>query len=189
MSGSTTLAPGSSAVIADNPAKFKVGWPQFTGTLFDSTFSLLNTGEPLAIKNSAGEIEDSISYSSAQGAVGDGYSLHKNGSSFVAALPSPGEFGGALRYRPSTPKPLAPATDAKSQGETPIPAGEPSALHGETSEAIEYAPQSALPLWSYVLGVMAGIVLGATGVLYARVTNKRVVEETRTVAEEFEIIE
>lgn len=60
--GGTLLLPGSSAVIASNAARFLTEYTTYTGILFDSTFSLSNTGETVAIKNTAGVVEDSISY-------------------------------------------------------------------------------------------------------------------------------
>lgn len=47
--GSTTLASGSYAVISGNYEKFKEDNPSFSGTAFDSSFSLSNTGETLKI--------------------------------------------------------------------------------------------------------------------------------------------
>ena len=60
--GDPMLAPGASAVIADNAANFLIDQPGYTGVLFDSSFSLSNTGETLVLKNSKGEVEDSYSY-------------------------------------------------------------------------------------------------------------------------------
>src|SRR4051812_46838445 len=39
VSGGDALLPSSYTVIADNAEKFKADWPQFSGQLFDSTFS------------------------------------------------------------------------------------------------------------------------------------------------------
>lgn len=88
--GGDTLPPGGYAVIADDPATFLGDWPQFSGILFDSTFSLNNTGELLALKNGAGATVDEVTYSSSTGASGDGNSLNRSGGSFVVAAASPG---------------------------------------------------------------------------------------------------
>ncbi|TSC87173.1 MAG: S-layer-like protein array protein [Parcubacteria group bacterium Gr01-1014_8] len=90
--GTETLAPGEYAVIADNPAKFKNDWPSFSGILFDSSFSLNNAGEQLILRCCGKELsdKDSVTYSSEWGGAGDGASLAKSGSSFIAAQPSPG---------------------------------------------------------------------------------------------------
>lgn len=92
--GTTILAPGEVAVIAVTPAKFLLDWPQFTGKLFDSSFSLSNSGETLGIKNGADAEEDTATYASSMGAQGDGKSLGRSGSVFVAQTPSPGTSSG-----------------------------------------------------------------------------------------------
>lgn len=112
VSGTGVLQPGASAVIADDATKFKIDWPQFAGTLFDSSFSLSNTGEPLAIKDSALEVEDSVTYDSSQGAQGDGNSLQRSGAAFVAAAPTPGSHG--TTSTTPAPKEEEPATTTAS---------------------------------------------------------------------------
>ncbi len=106
--GESTLSPGSSAIIADNPVAFKTDWPQFSGLLFDSSFSLSNTGEVLAIKNSALEVEDSVSYAVDMGGAGDGNSLHREGGSFIVGAPNPG----------STSAPPPPLESSQGDGDT-----------------------------------------------------------------------
>lgn len=86
------LPAGAYAVIADNVEKFLADWPSFSGTFFDSLFSLSNTGEALALRNSELADSDAVTYSSDWGAQGDGKSLQKIGGGWVAALPTPG-FG------------------------------------------------------------------------------------------------
>lgn len=88
--GSTILAPGAVAIIASTPITFLADWPGFSGTLFDSSFSLSNTGETLGIKNGADGEEDTASYVSTMGAQGDGKSLGRSGTTFVPQTPSPG---------------------------------------------------------------------------------------------------
>src|SRR3989304_2670367 len=46
---SAIVPAGGFAVIALDPEKFSVDWPEFPGLVFDSTFSLSNTGEDLAL--------------------------------------------------------------------------------------------------------------------------------------------
>ncbi len=88
--GGAILSPGGYAVIADNPIKFLEDWPGYGGILFDSAFSLNNTGEFLAIRNADGETMSEVTYSGEWGAAGDGHSLQKSGNSFVQASPTPG---------------------------------------------------------------------------------------------------
>jgi hypothetical protein len=89
------LKSGEYAVIADNPEKFLIDWNQkfnraFTGLLFDSAFSLNNTGEPLAIIGADGQILNSFSYTSDLGAKGNGLSLQFTGEMWIEAEITPG---------------------------------------------------------------------------------------------------
>ncbi|MDP3735604.1 MAG: lamin tail domain-containing protein [bacterium] len=88
--GGSALAPGGYAVIADNATQFLGDHAGFSGVLFDSSFSLGNTGELLALRDGALADTDSVTYSSEWGAVGDGLSLQKSGGSWIAASPTPG---------------------------------------------------------------------------------------------------
>src|SRR3990167_6884392 len=70
--GDISLLQNGFAVIADNAEKFLLDWPGFSGMLFDSVFSLSNTGETLVLRNSELADVDSVTYSSEWGANGDG---------------------------------------------------------------------------------------------------------------------
>jgi hypothetical protein len=89
-SGASTLGPLSYAVIADTPVNFSIDNPNYSGILFDSIFSLSNTGEPLELRNSSGTIFDSVTYNSSMGANGDGNSLQKINNIWTASIPTPG---------------------------------------------------------------------------------------------------
>lgn len=94
-SGGETLASGAYAVVADNPVKFLEDWPAFSGLLFDSAFSLSNTGETLTLRCCGSELidKDSATYSSDSGAAGDGNTLARtsvSGSIFSASAATPG---------------------------------------------------------------------------------------------------
>lgn len=97
--GDVHVPSGAYAVIADNPAKFKADWPSYNGLLFDSAFSLSNTGETLILKCCKKELadKDSISYTDTMGAKGDGTSLSRSASTFVPTDPTPGAAPGAER--------------------------------------------------------------------------------------------
>ena len=88
--GGSMFSSGSYAVIADNATTFKSDWGSYSGLLFDSSFSLSNTGELLSIRNAEGVDVDSVTYNSDWGAAGDGNSLNANGSSWSPATPTPG---------------------------------------------------------------------------------------------------
>ena len=79
---------GYAIIVADN-IKFKIDWPNFSGNIFDSSFSLSNSGETLAIKN-ADLILDEYTYKSSSGGAGDGKSLQKINGVWVASIPTPG---------------------------------------------------------------------------------------------------
>lgn len=99
VSGTGVLQPGSAAIIADDTSKFLTDWPAYSGTLFDSSFSLSNTGESIAVKDGVLSVLDTVAYDPAWGAAGDGQTLTRSGSSFAPAAPSPGT------YAASTPSP------------------------------------------------------------------------------------
>jgi len=88
--GSAILSPNGYAIIADDPSKFLIDNPSFSGTIFDSAFSLSNSGENLAIKNNELLIIDEITYNSTQGANGNGQSLQKDNSTWRTGAPTPG---------------------------------------------------------------------------------------------------
>ena len=92
ISGNGVLLPGSSAIIADDPTKFKIDWPKYIGALFNSSFSLSNTGESFSLKDGALVTLDFVSYDPSLGAVGDGNTLQRRGSRFVSAAPTPGTY-------------------------------------------------------------------------------------------------
>lgn len=108
--GGDELPSGSYAIIADSPSKFMDDWPSYTGALFDSAFSLSNSGETIAIHTPAPEFRetDSIAFQSTWGAAGDGNTLQRTSTetnAFAAAAPTPGTGTLALipglHYTPS----------------------------------------------------------------------------------------
>jgi len=89
INGTWILENYSFAVIADNSDLFLQDNPSFNGTLFDSAFSLSNSNEIIAIKNSSLDFMDNVTYFSSFGASGDGNSLQFN-VTWIAANPTPG---------------------------------------------------------------------------------------------------
>ncbi|MDP6659896.1 MAG: lamin tail domain-containing protein [Candidatus Pacebacteria bacterium] len=89
--GGATLESGEYAVIVDDDVTFLIDWPNYSGALFDSSFSLSNTGETLILRDSELSDIDSVTYSSEWGGKGDGNSLTRDdGGNFSGALPTPG---------------------------------------------------------------------------------------------------
>jgi len=89
MQGSSAIPVGGYAVIVASSTAFLNDNPAYGGTLFDSAFSLSNTGEALALKN-GGFVIDSVTYASSTGANGYGMSLQKFGDGWHAASSTPG---------------------------------------------------------------------------------------------------
>lgn len=90
VSGSASLSAGGYAVIVDNAEKFLADWPGFSSVLFDSSFSLSNTGETLVLKDPSLVALDTVTYQSTTGAAGDGNSLQLVSGSWGAGVPTPG---------------------------------------------------------------------------------------------------
>ncbi len=89
--GNGTLAANTYAIIADKPDNFRVDWPNYTGLLFDSSFSLNNDpGETLSLKDENLVVVDTMTYENTAGAQGDGKSLQKINTVWAPAMPTPG---------------------------------------------------------------------------------------------------
>ncbi len=91
VSGGTTLLPGAYAIIGSTVSgatKFNLEYPSYSGLLFKSSISLVNTGVTSLDVRVGGVVFDTIvSYVAAK----EGYSYSKQGSSFIVVLPSPGK--------------------------------------------------------------------------------------------------
>jgi hypothetical protein len=140
-SGGETLASGAYAVIADNPTKFLADWPGFSGLLFDSAFSLSNTGETIAIRTPELATSDSVTYQSSWGAGGNGHTLQRaasNSGIFTSGAPTPGS--GALAVSQSS--------DA---GASSGSSGSPQETHTSSSQAPvpSYVPALEPQLFAY----------------------------------------
>ncbi|KKW24601.1 MAG: S-layer-like protein array protein [Candidatus Kaiserbacteria bacterium GW2011_GWC2_52_8b] len=127
VAGGNTLSPASYAVIADDPANFRVDWSQFSGQLFDSAFSLSNDGEMIGIRDASSTEIASVSYSSGWGAGGDGNSLNRSpndAGAFIARKPSPGAAmaDSAIAPKPKAqPAPVASKTKAATKSGAKLP--------------------------------------------------------------------
>ncbi len=122
--GNSTICENEYAIISRSTTQFLINYSAFNGTLFKASFSLLNTGEYIAIKNaSTGTIFDDINYSSAWGANGNNKTLGRNSSgmweetnastpgannTFGSSGPDPepqpsyGEYNLTINYFPNT---------------------------------------------------------------------------------------
>ncbi|HMO78985.1 MAG TPA: lamin tail domain-containing protein [Candidatus Paceibacterota bacterium] len=108
-SGGKLISSKSFAIIADNPPKFLIDHPNLTNSLiFDSAFSLNNTGEEIAIIDASGNQTDRLSYSSDLGAKGDGNSLQIYQGVLISAKPTPNQ--------PNTNSPIATNDNTSGDG-------------------------------------------------------------------------
>jgi hypothetical protein len=104
--GNATLTAGGFAIIANDPTKFLIDWPSFSGNLLKASFSSLNnTGGTLTLKNGDGVVVDQATYTSSFGANGDDNSLQKSGSNWIAALPTPGAVNATTSNTPNSQNP------------------------------------------------------------------------------------
>lgn len=89
--GEASIPPGGYAVIAQNAPKFRTDWPNYTGALFDSSWTgFSNDGESIALKDPDLNIVSPLSFTASQGGAGNGDSLQKIGSSWQGGAPTPG---------------------------------------------------------------------------------------------------
>ncbi|MFZ2886224.1 MAG: lamin tail domain-containing protein [Minisyncoccia bacterium] len=151
--GGNTIAAGAYAVVADNPAKFKADWLNFSGTLFDSAFSLSNDGETIALRVGESDV-DSVAFTKSDGGDGSGDSLQRTGGGvFDAGMPTPGvgiPLGGLQKSPPKVTK------SAKKDLPAPVEQkiiGEPAARSGEVEHrtqaaaAATTAPKQSMLWW------------------------------------------
>lgn len=137
--GESVLQPGYCAVIADDATTFISDNPSFSGTLFDSSFSLTNGGETIALRNNSGVTIDSVSYTDSLGAKDDGATLHRSGAStFIAGSATPGtEVGFSIAGSNVT-------TPDNGTTQTNQPTGSGSAIIQFHTVTIEPPPQLTL---------------------------------------------
>jgi hypothetical protein len=88
---SSSLQAGAYAVIVQDVNKFLGDWPNFSGIIFDSSWTgLSNENDSISMKDPELNVVGAVSYSSSIGAVGDGNSLQKIGGELISSSPTPG---------------------------------------------------------------------------------------------------
>ncbi len=75
--GSMIIPVGGYAIIADNATAFLNEHPECKCTVTDSTFSLRNSDEYIALKNATSDLVDEVTYNSSWGADGNGKTLER----------------------------------------------------------------------------------------------------------------
>jgi hypothetical protein len=183
IAGSGTLAPGTYAIVADNAEKFRADWPAFSGSLFDSAFSLSNSGETIELRDAKGTVLDTATFASGMGGNGTGDSLQRRntGVPFEAGIPTPGFPIPAGGLQTSPPK-QSKSSGKKSAAATSLPApeiaGEPKVREAHAVGAIVAAP-AAPPSLLWWLMPLALASVGSVGLVCSRHLKK----------DEWEIIE
>ncbi len=109
----STIPSGGYAILAANAGKFLADFPEFSGLLFQSSFSLNNTGETLVLKNASSSDIVSVSYTGGL-AKGDGNSLNEVNGSWVARKPSPGASVSSESIQPPASKTASKTGNAKA---------------------------------------------------------------------------
>lgn len=175
LSNEINFPANSCVVIASDIVTFKKDNPNFSGILFESSFSLVNTGDKISFSKFVDKVEtvfDSISYSDAQGGKGDGNSLNRDGGVFKPLTPSPGVCNsldsGNVTSTASTTPPAVPSEASKNQEVLPV--------NSTSGHPIE--PQIFLKINSPVVGnVGVDMVLRADlwGVDKKPITNGRII--------------
>ncbi len=87
-------------IIADDTSIFLSDYPNYNGALIDSSFSLDNNGESLAIKNKSLDIINQVNYISSWGGNGNGKSIQFNGTGWCEGLPTPGSVNSCSSPQP-----------------------------------------------------------------------------------------
>lgn len=89
--GSMSIPAGGYAIFSGNATTFATDYPDYEGTIIDTVMALANTGDTLSLVADDDSMIDLLTYTSAQGATGDGNSLQAFGSDLVSATPTPGK--------------------------------------------------------------------------------------------------
>jgi hypothetical protein len=145
-SSTSTLAPSSYAIIANNTARFRVDYPAFSGALFHASFSLSNSSDALSVRDAALKTIDSVSYTSAAGGKEDGNSLQRLPSAtgaFVARTPSPSTLMSTVVVVAPTPTPPPPTPVVAQMVPIRSPAAPPS--HTKTKVKKQKKPYTTTP--------------------------------------------
>jgi hypothetical protein len=88
--GTLEIAAGSHVVLAGNASAFLAEYSSYTGTVIDTVMSLANTSDTLSLIDQNGGTVTSYTYSSDQGAAGDGLSLQNINGTWGSGTPTPG---------------------------------------------------------------------------------------------------
>lgn len=83
--GDAAISPGGYAVIVTDTTLFAADYPGFAGNVLETSFSLSNTGEALALLDDSLAVQDEVVYDSSL-ANGNGYSLTWENGTFIESV-------------------------------------------------------------------------------------------------------
>lgn len=162
--GTSTLAPGASAIIARDPVTVAKEYNGI-GVLLKSAISLSNTGESIQLLSKNSVSIDLIQYTTTLGANGDGNSLHRVGDSLVTGAPDPGV------YTATPPAPLRSSSANKpvraTTHEPPVARSTPAPNPTQPNIPVQptQSPEDT-PGWVWVAGLVALITCGVAASMY-----------------------
>lgn len=193
------IAPGASAILANNTTNFLATYPTYQGPLFKSAFSFLRSGGEISLKDTKLTVLDVVSYEESAGAAGDGNSLHRAGNTFTVGAPNPGSSAPTSPLVPqkttttvvakTTAKPTAKNTTTNTT-KAPV-SSKPNSYTSYQSAQANDAPllsQINLPQgpWVWVVGGFGVVLLGVAALIYVFLQAKNR-SLNLPAAEEFEL--
>lgn len=90
--GVSVVPAGGYAIIAQNVTNFRADQPDFSGLLFDSSWTGFNNdGETIGLKDPDLNIVSPVTYTSSMGGSGNGDSIGKMGNGWGGTVPTPGK--------------------------------------------------------------------------------------------------
>jgi hypothetical protein len=140
--GGRVLEAGAYAIIVDSIPEVLADYPGYAGLIFDSAFSLGNTGETISIANAQKEAADTFAYTSDMGASSDGNSLQINGTQVVTAGPT---FAAANKTESEVPEGAAGTTTDSGTG-SGSSSGSGTSSHSQQESVTAYVPTPAFKL-------------------------------------------
>ncbi|MDO8523814.1 MAG: lamin tail domain-containing protein [bacterium] len=187
---SNSIIPaGAYAVIADDVQKFLSDQSAFSGIIFDSSFSLGNTGETIGLSDASSTPVAFATYSSFAGATGDGNSLNLVSGAWVPRSSSPGASVSASAIVPPPKAVPTPKTAGNSKSAKAVSTKSDAGSSGETSReagpalaaaASAGSPGSASSILPWIFGLLA-VIMAGIGVIFMM--------PKRKPADEYEITE
>jgi len=139
--GSTILGSNAYAVIVDNPIKFLADFAN-TSSVFDSAFSLKNTGEEIQIIDPSGISADTVNYLPEWGANGTGNSLQLNDDIWIPAEPTPSAINKTESADESEPDDDNPSSGSSSSS------NDDESSHQSQEEISNYKPKVDFKIYS-----------------------------------------